>query len=56
MFEVTAGQVIAIDGKTLRNSGDQGVGKAAIPMVTTTVAWIVDTQLLGTLVFRAGSG
>ena len=34
--EQTQGQVIAIDGKTLRRSGDRGAGKSAIHMVS---AW-----------------
>jgi predicted transposase YbfD/YdcC len=36
LHEVTAGQIIAIDGKTLRRSYDKGSGKAAIHMVS---AW-----------------
>lgn len=36
VFRVTKGQVVAIDGKTLRGSHDRGKGKAAIHMVN---AW-----------------
>ena len=36
VFKVTKGQVIAIDGKTVRRSHDKGIGKAAIHMVN---AW-----------------
>ncbi len=42
-FEVTAGQVIAIDGKTLRHSGDQRLGKTAIHMVS---AWATENRLV----------
>jgi len=40
---LTAGQVIAIDGKKLRHSYDQEAGKAAIYMVS---AWATENQLL----------
>jgi predicted transposase YbfD/YdcC len=36
VFQVTKGQVIAIDGKTCRRSHDKGIGKEAIHMVS---AW-----------------
>jgi predicted transposase YbfD/YdcC len=36
VFRVTKGQVVAIDGKTARGSHDQGIGKAAIHLVS---AW-----------------
>ncbi|EMI46453.1 transposase ISAs1 family protein [Rhodopirellula sp. SWK7] len=36
LHEITSGQVIAIDGKTLRRSYDTATGKAAIHMVS---AW-----------------
>jgi predicted transposase YbfD/YdcC len=39
----TEGEVIAIDGKTLRRSHDQGIGKAAITMVS---AWATGQQLV----------
>ncbi|HLO17469.1 MAG TPA: ISAs1 family transposase [Anaerolineales bacterium] len=41
--QLTAGQVITIDGKKLRRSHDQGVGKAAIYMVS---AWATQNQLV----------
>jgi predicted transposase YbfD/YdcC len=41
--EVIGGQVIAIDGKVLRRSHDQGVGKAAIDMVS---AWASANHLV----------
>ena len=41
--EVTNGEVIAIDGKKLRRSHDQEVGKAAIYMVS---AWATENQLV----------
>jgi predicted transposase YbfD/YdcC len=41
--QLTAGQVIAIDGKKLRHSYDQQAGKAAIYMVS---AWATENQLL----------
>lgn len=40
--EVTAGQVLAIDGKTLRGSYDRGDAKAAIHMVS---VWATANQL-----------
>jgi predicted transposase YbfD/YdcC len=43
VFQVTAGQVMAIDGKTLRRSGDQILGKAAIHMVS---AWATQNHLV----------
>ncbi len=43
VFEVTAGQVIAIDGKTLRRSGDKTLGKGAIHMVS---AWATQNHLV----------
>ena len=41
--ELTAGQVIAVDGKKLRRSHDQKAGKAAIYMVS---AWATQNQLI----------
>jgi predicted transposase YbfD/YdcC len=43
VFEVTDGQVIAVDGKTLRRSGDKTLGKAAIHMVS---AWATQSRLV----------
>lgn len=43
IFEVTQGQVIAIDGKQLRRSHDKTLGKKAIHMVT---AWATSNQLV----------
>jgi predicted transposase YbfD/YdcC len=40
---LTRGQVIAIDGKTLRRSHDQSLGKAAIHMVS---AWAAENRLV----------
>jgi len=40
---VTTGQVIALDGKTVRRSHDRGKGKAAIPMVS---AWATANHLV----------
>jgi predicted transposase YbfD/YdcC len=40
---VTRGQVIAIDGKVLRRSHEQGIGKAAIDMVS---AWASTNRLV----------
>ena len=40
---VTRGQVIAIDGKTLRRSHDKALGKSAIHMVS---AWASDNRLV----------
>jgi predicted transposase YbfD/YdcC len=41
--QLTAGQVIAVDGKKLRRSHDQAAGKAAIYMVS---AWATENQLV----------
>ena len=41
--QIIAGQVIAIDGKVLRRSHDQGIGKAAIDMVS---AWATANHLV----------
>jgi len=41
--ELMAGQVIAIDGKVLRRSHDQGIGQAAIAMVS---AWATANRLV----------
>jgi predicted transposase YbfD/YdcC len=41
--EVTAGEVVAIDGKTLRHSFDRAAGKGAITMVS---AWATANQLV----------
>lgn len=43
VFEITNGQVIAIDGKTLRHSYDKTLGKAAIHMVS---AWAATNELV----------
>ncbi|MFO1433227.1 MAG: ISAs1 family transposase [Candidatus Competibacteraceae bacterium] len=43
VFTVTQGQVIAVDGKTLRRSYDRGAGKAAIPIVS---AWASANRLV----------
>lgn len=43
VFEVTHGQVVAIDGKKVRHSFDQTLGKAAIHMVS---AWAVANELV----------
>lgn len=43
VFEVTQGQVIAIDGKQLRRSHDKALGKKAIHMVT---AWATANHLV----------
>jgi predicted transposase YbfD/YdcC len=43
IFEVTNGQVIAIDGKQLRGSHDKGLGKKAITMVS---AWATTNHLV----------
>jgi predicted transposase YbfD/YdcC len=42
LHEVTDGQVVAIDGKTLRRSFDKATGKAAIHMVS---AWATTNQI-----------
>lgn len=41
--QLTAGQVIAVDGKNLRRSHDRAAGKAAIYMVS---AWATENQLV----------
>jgi predicted transposase YbfD/YdcC len=43
VVELSAGQVVAIDGKTLRGSGDSVLGKRAIHMVS---AWASSTGLV----------
>lgn len=43
MAEVTQGQVIAIDGKSLRRSHDRGLGRGAIDMVS---AWAAENHLV----------
>ena len=53
LHEVTTGQVVAIDGKTLRGSFDKASGKSAIHMVS---AWATANQLtLGQVVVDAKS-
>jgi predicted transposase YbfD/YdcC len=53
LHEITDGQVIAIDGKTLRRSFDAASGKAAIHMVS---AWATVNQIsLGQVVVDAKS-
>ena len=53
LHEITDGQVIAIDGKTLRRSFDKATGKAAIHMVS---AWATANQIsLGQVVVDAKS-
>jgi predicted transposase YbfD/YdcC len=42
-FELTSGQVVAIDGRQARGSSDRGAGKAAINTVS---AWASDNQLV----------
>jgi predicted DNA-binding protein (UPF0251 family) len=42
LHEITAGQVVAIDGKTLRRSFDAASGKSAIHMVS---AWATANQI-----------
>ena len=42
LHEITDGQVIAIDGKTLRRSFDKADGKSAIPMVS---AWATENHI-----------
>ena len=42
LHELSGGQLIAIDGKTLRRSFDAASGKAAIPMVS---AWATANQI-----------
>jgi hypothetical protein len=41
--DITAGQVVAIDGKTVRRSHDTGLGKGAIHMVS---AWATANELV----------
>jgi predicted transposase YbfD/YdcC len=43
VYDLTAGQVIAVDGKTLRRSHDRYIGKAAIHMVS---AWASANHLV----------
>lgn len=43
VFQVTKGQLIALDGKTLRGSGDQAIGKEAIHLVN---AWAVTNGIV----------
>ena len=53
LHEITGGQVIAIDGKTLRRSYDKASGKSAIPMVS---AWATENHIsLGQVVVDAKS-
>src|ERR1017187_9198157 len=53
LYEVIPGQVVAIDGKTLRGSFDKASGKAAIHMVS---AWATANQIsLGQVVVDAKS-
>ena len=53
LHEITDGQVIAIDGKTLRRSFDAASGKAAIHMVS---AWATANHIsLGQVVVDAKS-
>lgn len=53
LHEITDGQVVAIDGKTLRRSFDRATGKAAIHMVS---AWATANQIsLGQVVVDAKS-
>ena len=53
MHEITAGQVVAIDGKTLRRSFDKANGKSAIHMVS---AWATANHIsLGQVVVDAKS-
>ncbi|MBN9354822.1 MAG: ISAs1 family transposase [Herbaspirillum huttiense] len=53
LHEITAGQVVAIDGKTLRQSFDKAAGKSAIHMVS---AWATANRLtLGQVVVDAKS-
>jgi hypothetical protein len=43
VFEVTKGQVIAVDGKSARHSYDRGQGKEAVHLVS---AWATDNHLV----------
>ncbi len=53
MQEITSGQIVAIDGKTLRRSYDKGSGKSAIHMVS---AWATKNHIsLGQTVVDAKS-
>lgn len=53
LHEITGGQIIAIDGKTIRRSFDAGSGKAAIHMVS---AWATANHIsLGQVVVDAKS-
>ena len=53
LHEITDGQVVAIDGKTLRRSFDKATGKAAIHMVS---AWATANHIsLGQVVVDAKS-
>jgi predicted transposase YbfD/YdcC len=53
LHEITAGQVVAIDGKTLRHSFDKASGKSAIHMVS---AWATANHIsLGQVVVDAKS-
>ena len=53
LHEITGGQVVAIDGKTLRDSFDKATGKAAIHMVS---AWATTNHIsLGQVVVDAKS-
>jgi predicted transposase YbfD/YdcC len=53
LHELTAGQVVAIDGKTLRHSFDKATGKSAIHMVS---AWATANHIsLGQVVVDAKS-
>jgi predicted transposase YbfD/YdcC len=53
LHEVTAGQIVAIDGKTLRRSFDKATGKSAIHMVS---AWATANHIsLGQVVVDAKS-
>jgi predicted transposase YbfD/YdcC len=53
LHEITAGQIVAIDGKTLRRSFDHAAGKSAIHMVS---AWATANQIsLGQVVVDAKS-
>lgn len=48
MFRVTKGQVVALDGKTLRGSHKRGAGKDAIHLVN---AWAVSTGIVMDVTF-----
>ena len=54
LHEITAGQVVAIDGKMLRHSFDAANNKSAIHMVS---AWATDNQIsLGQVIVNKKSG